>query len=182
MQLNTWHLAFAARRLDLLSEELKRMDKSRPVHKGGHELGPAERDLIERCSHNFHFPRIACTSLACCCQTTLWIQPQSRWVCRADTFFIATGYEGPLPDGDGHAGLDISHRGGFPGFVRVDGPGTLKWPDYLGNLTFTTLGEPFLPWQAAQAFLAKQNGCITSIILMSSKSLGPSITGDGLKH
>ncbi|BDA45470.1 probable 3-ketosteroid-9-alpha-monooxygenase, ferredoxin reductase at C-terminar half [Coccomyxa sp. Obi] len=96
-----------ARRLDLLSEELERIDESRPVHKGGHELGPAERDLIER----------------------------------ADTFFIATGYEGPLPDGDGHAGLDISHRGGFPGFVRVDGPGTLKWPDYLGNLTFTTLGN-----------------------------------------
>ncbi len=96
-------------------------------------------------------------------------------VCRADTFFIATGYEGPLPDGDGHAGLDISHRGGFPGFVRMDGPGTLKWPDYLGNLTFTTLGEPVLPWQTAQAFLAKQNGCITSIILMSSENLGPSM-------
>jgi predicted pyridoxine 5'-phosphate oxidase superfamily flavin-nucleotide-binding protein len=60
---------------------------------------------------------------------------------RADTFFLATGYEGPLPNGDGHAGLDISHRGGPPGFVRVDGPGTLKWADYLGNLTFTTLGK-----------------------------------------
>ncbi len=64
---------------------------------------------------------------------------------RADFFMMATGYEGPLPNGDGYAGLDVSHRGGQPGFVRVDGPGTLRWPDYLGNLTFTTLGEPAAP-------------------------------------
>lgn len=64
---------------------------------------------------------------------------------RADMFMMASGYEGPLPNGDGYAGLDISHRGGQPGFVRLEGSGTLKWPDYLGNLTFTTLGEPAGP-------------------------------------
>ena len=137
------NLAFAARQLDLLLEELGRIDKPRPVHRGGHELGPAERDLIERCCTTAIPNPLPMDSSLFTAGLRIWLQLQIQplWVCRADTFFIGTGYEGPLPDGDGHAGLDISHRGGFPGFVRIDGPGTLKWPDYLGNLTFTTLGK-----------------------------------------
>ncbi|KAK9904261.1 hypothetical protein WJX75_008022 [Coccomyxa subellipsoidea] len=96
-----------ARKLELLAEDLATVGEKRAVHRGGHEVGPEERDLIKR----------------------------------ADMFMMASGYEGPLPNGDGYAGLDISHRGGQPGFVRLEGSGTLKWPDYLGNLTFTTLGN-----------------------------------------
>jgi hypothetical protein len=52
---------------------------------------------------------------------------------RADTFFIATAHE--------TAGADASHRGGRPGFVRVDDSGALTWPDYRGNGMFMTLGN-----------------------------------------
>ena len=35
----------------------------------------------------------------------------------------------------------MSHRGGKPGFVRVDADGTLMVPDFSGNNFFNTLGN-----------------------------------------
>ncbi|MGN9845540.1 pyridoxamine 5'-phosphate oxidase family protein [Nonomuraea sp. H19] len=55
------------------------------------------------------------------------------WIGAADTFFIATGGEG--------LGADVSHRGGNPGFVKVTGPGSLVFPDYVGNSMYMTLGN-----------------------------------------
>jgi uncharacterized protein len=49
----------------------------------------------------------------------------------ADTFFVATA---------AHGGADASHRGGSPGFVRLDGD-RLTFPDYPGNNMFGTLGN-----------------------------------------
>jgi predicted pyridoxine 5'-phosphate oxidase superfamily flavin-nucleotide-binding protein len=51
----------------------------------------------------------------------------------ADTFFIGTAH----PDGP----ADASHRGGNPGWVLVDAPDRLRWPDYVGNSMFMTLGN-----------------------------------------
>lgn len=50
---------------------------------------------------------------------------QRETIRRADTFFLATL--------DPETGADASHRGGMPGFVRVDGD-RLIWPDYVGNM------------------------------------------------
>jgi len=60
-------------------------------------------------------------------------EEQAAWIGRADTFFIATAH--PL------RGLDASHRGGMPGFVRVESPRRLAFPDYDGNKMFNTLGN-----------------------------------------
>jgi uncharacterized protein len=57
---------------------------------------------------------------------------QRAWLRAADTFFIATGVPGE--------GVDVSHRGGMPGFVHVDG-NRIVWPDYAGNAMFNTLGN-----------------------------------------
>jgi len=57
---------------------------------------------------------------------------QRDWIRRADTFAIASAHRS--------AGVDCSHRGGTPGFVRVDGD-RLVWPDYVGNGLFNTLGN-----------------------------------------
>ena len=71
-------------------------------------------------------------------------EAQQRFVEQADTFFVATSYAGSAEDaahpGAAYIGCDISHRGGPPGFVRVLGPSALKWPDYIGNFFFQTLG------------------------------------------
>ncbi|OLF19299.1 pyridoxamine 5'-phosphate oxidase family protein [Actinophytocola xanthii] len=58
---------------------------------------------------------------------------QAALVTLADTFFVATA------DREGNA--DASHRGGNPGFVEVLSPTRLRWPDYVGNSMFGTLGN-----------------------------------------
>lgn len=58
-------------------------------------------------------------------------------IASADTLFVATRAR----DGVGPAGgADISHRGGRPGFVRVEGD-VLTIPDLPGNRYFNTLGN-----------------------------------------
>ncbi|MDF2074640.1 pyridoxamine 5'-phosphate oxidase family protein [Pseudomonas mendocina] len=54
----------------------------------------------------------------------------------ADTFFVASYVE----HDDGRRSVDVSHRGGRAGFVRVEGK-RLTIPDYAGNLFFNTLGN-----------------------------------------
>ncbi len=61
----------------------------------------------------------------------------------ADTFFIATAAPGAM-GGQAAGGVDVSHRGGKPGFVRVtveDGATVLTSPDFLGNFHFNTFGN-----------------------------------------
>ncbi len=57
----------------------------------------------------------------------------------ADTFFIATAYQ--AESAGAASGVDISHRGGKAGFVRIDDDRTLTIPDFAGNLYFNTFGN-----------------------------------------
>lgn len=60
----------------------------------------------------------------------------------ADTFFIASAFMGkPAAAGDRQHGVDVSHRGGKPGFVRIDDAKTLTVPDFVGNFYFNTIGN-----------------------------------------
>jgi predicted pyridoxine 5'-phosphate oxidase superfamily flavin-nucleotide-binding protein len=56
-----------------------------------------------------------------------------RWLESADTFFLATAHP--------ESGVDASHRGGKPGFVRVESEKRLVFPDYPGNNMFNSLGN-----------------------------------------
>ena len=57
----------------------------------------------------------------------------------ADTLFIASHFaEGAA---DRRHGVDLSHRGGRPGFVLVAHESQLLIPDYAGNKLFSTLGN-----------------------------------------
>lgn len=58
---------------------------------------------------------------------------QRELVEQADTLFVASAH----PSG----GVDASHRGGNPGFVKWVGAATLRVPDYPGNSMFNTLGN-----------------------------------------
>lgn len=60
-------------------------------------------------------------------------EEQRGIIARADTMFVASLH----PD----RGLDVSHRGGPSGFVRVIDGRTLRVPDYRGNSLFQTLGN-----------------------------------------
>lgn len=62
---------------------------------------------------------------------------------RADTLFIASA-SGARPGSARADGIDVSHRGGPPGFVQVTAAPEgvrLTLPDYLGNHFFNTLGN-----------------------------------------
>jgi predicted pyridoxine 5'-phosphate oxidase superfamily flavin-nucleotide-binding protein len=69
-------------------------------------------------------------------------------IAAADTFFVATAARITEPTG----GVDISHRGGPPGFVAVSGD-TLTIPDYPGNRYFNTLGNLVTEPRAALVFV-----------------------------
>jgi uncharacterized protein len=74
----------------------------------------------------------------------------------ADTFFIASAN---LSEEAGLArGADVSHRGGAPGFVRVDDAFTLTTPDYSGNRLFNTLGNLIHDPRAGLLFIDFANG------------------------
>ena len=63
----------------------------------------------------------------------------------ADTFFIASAVPPQQIESSAAHGVDVSHRGGKPGFVRVqrgaDGVDVLTVPDFSGNNMFNTLGN-----------------------------------------
>lgn len=76
-------------------------------------------------------------------------------IAAADTFFIATAY---LDDAAGVArGVDVSHRGGKPGFVRIDG-NTLTVPDFAGNNIYNTFGNLELNPHAGLLFINFETG------------------------
>jgi ferredoxin-NADP reductase/predicted pyridoxine 5'-phosphate oxidase superfamily flavin-nucleotide-binding protein len=75
---------------------------------------------------------------------------------RADTFFVASASSGAEQGRDG--GADASHRGGLPGFVRVDADGVLTIPDYSGNDHYNTLGNFELNPRAGLLFIDFERG------------------------
>jgi len=63
-----------------------------------------------------------------------------RLVAGADTFFIASAHPEAGAGPDVARGVDVSHRGGRPGFVLAQ-PALLTVPDFVGNAFFNTLGN-----------------------------------------
>ncbi|AJX35625.1 pyridoxamine 5'-phosphate oxidase family protein [Burkholderia oklahomensis] len=75
---------------------------------------------------------------------------------RADTFFIASANTAEAAGGA--RGVDVSHRGGPPGFVRVDDDRTLTTPDYGGNHFFNTIGNLLHDPRAGLLFVDFERG------------------------
>lgn len=71
-------------------------------------------------------------------------EPQRALIREADTFFLGTAHP--------TRGADASHKGGSPGFVRIDG-GQLWWPDYAGNNMFNSMGNIAVNPEAALLFV-----------------------------
>jgi predicted pyridoxine 5'-phosphate oxidase superfamily flavin-nucleotide-binding protein len=88
----------------------------------------------------------------------------SACIARSDTTFIATSSHDP--EQGGREGLDISHRGGRPRFVRVARDGersVLTMPDYLGNFMFNTLGNLQVDPRAGLLVLDFASGALLSL-------------------
>jgi predicted pyridoxine 5'-phosphate oxidase superfamily flavin-nucleotide-binding protein len=81
-----------------------------------------------------------------------------RLVATADTFFIATAIVQEVGPPTRPHGADVSHRGGKPGFVRIDDAITLTVPDFIGNFFFNTLGNIVAHPRAGLLFIDFDNG------------------------
>ena len=77
---------------------------------------------------------------------------RSELVGQADTFFVASRHP--------TRGVDVSHRGGEPGFVRVLDPTRLRVPDYRGNGMFNTLGNFTVDDRASLVFMDFARGSL----------------------
>ncbi|MFT0183226.1 pyridoxamine 5'-phosphate oxidase family protein [Pseudomonas benzopyrenica] len=71
----------------------------------------------------------------------------------ADTFFVAS-----YADQQGQRRVDVSHRGGKPGFVRVGAEDLLTIPDFNGNLFFNTLGNVVANGRTGLLFVDYEHG------------------------
>ena len=85
------------------------------------------------------------------------------FIAEADTFFIASR-SAQLDQVESSQGLDVSHRGGLPGFVRVVSRSELCFPDLSGNLLFNTLGNLAADARAGLLFIDFQSGGMLHII------------------
>ncbi|WP_170401917.1 FAD-binding oxidoreductase [Ruegeria arenilitoris] len=70
----------------------------------------------------------------------------------ANSFYVASSVTTPE-----HTGVDVSHRGGRSGFVKVDG-NSLLVPDFAGNNFFNTLGNFLVNPRAGLLFPDYQTG------------------------
>jgi ferredoxin-NADP reductase/predicted pyridoxine 5'-phosphate oxidase superfamily flavin-nucleotide-binding protein len=84
------------------------------------------------------------------------------WISTADTFFIGSGYRG---DGTANEafGVDASHRGGAPGFIKVLNDTRLVFPDYAGNNHFNTIGNLVLDPHVGLLFVDFETGSLMQI-------------------
>lgn len=80
---------------------------------------------------------------------------------KSDTFFVASYVSNN--SGAASEGADVSHRGGRPGFIRVDNDGTLTIPDYLGNNHFNTFGNFVENARAGLLFLDFEKGHLLTL-------------------
>ncbi|HEY0287382.1 MAG TPA: pyridoxamine 5'-phosphate oxidase family protein [Pseudomonas sp.] len=79
----------------------------------------------------------------------------------ADTFFVASFVD--VDDDPQRRGVDVSHRGGQAGFVRVEG-NLLTIPDFAGNLHFNTLGNFLLNPKAGLVFIDFESGELLQLV------------------
>ena len=80
-------------------------------------------------------------------------------IAASDTFFVASRSR---PEVGAEGGLDMSHRGGRPGFVGVLGD-TLAIPDFRGNRFYNTLGNLLGDPRAGLIFIDFASGDILQL-------------------
>ncbi len=93
---------------------------------------------------------------------TQFDQETEAFIKNSDTFFVASYVNNKSSDNI-NKGVDVSHRGGKPGFIRVDNNNTLTIPDYLGNFHFNTLGNFLLTPKAGLLFPDFKNGHLLTL-------------------
>ena len=96
----------------------------------------------------------------------------------ADTFFVASS-SGPGATANG--GIDISHRGGLPGFIGISG-NRLRIPDFAGNRYFNTLGNFLRYPEAALLFIDFASGDLLHLTGTAAVDWEPAASAHGTER
>jgi predicted pyridoxine 5'-phosphate oxidase superfamily flavin-nucleotide-binding protein len=86
------------------------------------------------------------------------------FIARTDTAFIASLHP--------ERGVDVSHRGGQPGFLRIAGERELRIPDYPGNSMFQTLGNVEIDARAGLALIDFERARVLSLSGLAVTAFG----------
>jgi len=86
-----------------------------------------------------------------------------RQISQADTLFVASSHPGGEVN-HREPSVDVSHRGGAPGFVRVEDSNTLCVPDFSGNMHFSTLGNFITNPRAGIVFIDFKSGDVLQLV------------------
>jgi uncharacterized protein len=102
-------------------------------------------------------------------------------VSAADTFFIASAHPEAAAARERSHGVDVSHRGGPPGFALFTDERTFIVPDYRGNNFYNTLGNLRLQPAAGLLFVDVQHGHVLQLHALTELLDGPHPAG-GSEH
>ncbi|MDP3844886.1 MAG: pyridoxamine 5'-phosphate oxidase family protein [Pseudomonas sp.] len=121
-----------------------------------HAFGNCPQYIQQR---QFHFSQAIAPSARPAAERRSGLDDAARaLITQADTFFVASYIE----HADGSRSVDVSHRGGQAGFVKVDGD-CLTIPDFAGNLHFNTLGNLLLNPRAGLLFIDFASGNLLQV-------------------
>ena len=84
----------------------------------------------------------------------------AAFIQNSSTFFVAS--HNNQDDVKDTGGVDVSHRGGKPGFIKVE-DNTLTIPDYSGNSIFNTFGNFLINPKAGLLFIDFETGDIIQL-------------------
>ena len=84
-------------------------------------------------------------------------------IASSDTFYLASAHPDARESYARSEGVDVSHRGGPPGFAHFTGEQTFVIPDFRGNDFFNTLGNLRLHPRAGLLFIDVLSGDVLSL-------------------
>ncbi|MGC1497516.1 MAG: pyridoxamine 5'-phosphate oxidase family protein [Sulfitobacter sp.] len=109
---------------------------------------------------------------------TTFDDPARSMITEADTFFVASYVN--TATNPAAQGVDVSHRGGPKGFVKIAG-NTLTIPDYSGNNAFNTIGNFMVTPKAGLIFADFARGDVLMLTGTVEVLWGDDSTASALK-
>lgn len=145
-------IEFETRRRNRMNAQVEHFDDGKLSLKVKQSFGNCPRYIQQR-DHSW---RESETGKASVRQFATFDEQSEKLLKTADSFFISSLYqdEADIPN----RGVDVSHRGGLPGFIRVEDEKHLIFPDYSGNRFFNTLGNILLNPSAGLSLVDYETG------------------------
>jgi ferredoxin-NADP reductase/predicted pyridoxine 5'-phosphate oxidase superfamily flavin-nucleotide-binding protein len=148
------------RRRNRLNAHVARVESDRVTLSVDQSFGNCPQYIQQRTVDFIREPGEAATSSAVIESLTSLDEAAKVMIGAADTFFVTSNI---VPaDRPQVEGVDVSHRGGKPGFVKIEG-NTLTVPEYPGNYYFNTLGNFLINPKAGLVFLNFQTGDVLQL-------------------